>query len=451
MPSHLLSLLLVCLSATTLFAQTPSFRIPRTNTATYGSARGKAAISRRDAAKIEDEKPLEVTIIHDELEQEDDETKARSTTAGNNEMPKDVIKQDRQEVLKDKEKPNKSQDEGKAEKTKAAASKAEKAKAQKIMAQKKAENEFKTPEIIEYKYQERAKMTKLQKLDDLRTDLYENAEGSGSKKIYPKDTIIQKFKAIKALENEIGSINDKTDSLFYLYTRDYMQYKNATVLSFGRLRSRAFFDMLYGGGEGKQFKALGNAGINFGTNAASIYSELVSGNLGTFRISLGSMISSSNNKDLAASKKEEAFQRLVTYGGNTVLTTEYPLAYLHSNDNRSNFIARLMTKGTSDLPIFGTNTESFAGSGSIGTDFYADAATSNNAIRFFANANVNGIYGTDVFRNNLGISSNYFAFGQASLGIVFLDNFKISFIVYTFSTEEVLRNRNIVAGGQILR
>jgi hypothetical protein len=447
MPSHLLSIAFFCLSATTLFAQTPSFRIPRTNTATYGTAaRNKSAISRRDAAKITDEKTADdliITINKDDDDEFKAHEKAKDVTKAANEVKTDTPLPPPGAATA----PNEVKEVKTAAQQNSARAKAV-AKAQ--MAQKKAENEFKTPEIIEYKYQERTKMSKMQKLESLRSDLYVNAEGSDAKKQYPKDTILQKFKAIKALEKEIGQINDQTDSLFYLYTRDYMQYKNATVLSFGQLRSRAFFDMLYGS-EGKQFKALGNAGINFGTNTASIYSELVSGNLGTFRISLGSMISSSNNKDPLISKKEEAFQRLVTYGGNTVLTAEYPLAYIHSNDNRQNFIARLMTKGTSDLPVFGTNTESFAGSGSLGTDFYADAATSNNAIRFFANANINGIYGTDVYKNNLGISSNYFGFGQASLGIIFLENFKISFIVYTFSTEDVLRNRNIVAGGQILR
>ena len=238
--------------------------------------------------------------------------------------------------------------------------------------------------------------------------------------------------------------------LYYLYTKDYLGFKKSTILGFGPVRSKAFFDILYDN-EGKRFKALGNSGVNFGNNTGSIYSELVSGNLGLFRVSLGSMISSNNSTDENEAKNEEAYQRLVTYGGNTVLNLEYPLAYIHSSNNQYNFISRLIAKGTADLPAFGTTTEDWAGSGSIGVDFYGDASLSNNSLRFFFNFNINQIYGTDIYKDNLGINENNFNFGQLSLGFIFLENFKVSFIVTTFSSEESLRNRNVVAGGQVLR
>lgn len=91
------------------------------------------------------------------------------------------------------------------------------------------------------------------------------------------------------------------------------------------------------------------------------------------------------------------------------------------------------------------------GSGLFGLDFYADAATSNNSLRFFVNLNASKIYGTDVFRDNLGTENTNFTFGQLTMGLIFLENFKISFVVSTFSSESELRNRNIVAGGQVLR
>jgi hypothetical protein len=163
------------------------------------------------------------------------------------------------------------------------------------------------------------------------------------------------------------------------------------------------------------------------------------------------MVSNSESQDKNEEKKEEAYQRLVNYGGNTVLNFEYPLAYLHSYNNQYNFISRFISKGTADFPAFGTNTEEWAGSGALGLDFYGDASLSNNDLRFFFNFNVNKIYGTDVFKSNLAIDNNDFTFGQLSLGLVFLENFKISFIISTLSSEKSLRNRNVVAGGQVLR
>jgi len=311
-------------------------------------------------------------------------------------------------------------------------------------------NVFKTLEIIQFNYLTKTKTTKEAALAALEKELYENSTGADGLATFEDATIQTKSDEIKILRAELKIIAFKQDSLYFLYTKSYLSFKQITILKFGTIRSRAFFDMLYGD-EGKRFKALGNAGINFGSNTASIYSELVSGNLGLLRVSLGSMISSNSNDSLKDGKKEQAYQRLVTYGGNTVLNLEYPLVYIHSKNNQYNLISRLTAKGTADLPTFGTSTEKWAGSSSIGIDIYGDASLSNNQLRFFFNFNTNKIYGTDVYRDNLGVSSSDFTFGQLSLGLVFLENFKISFIVTTISSEESLRNRSIVAGGQVLR
>ncbi|HLV93542.1 MAG TPA: hypothetical protein VKX34_10510 [Aequorivita sp.] len=309
---------------------------------------------------------------------------------------------------------------------------------------------FKTLEIIQFNYLTLTRKSKEEELNKIETELYNNSMANDGQDRFDDETIKSKSERITTLKNEIRHIESEQDSLYYSYTKDYMKFDNFMALSFGPIRSRAFFDMLYSN-EGKQFKALGSAGINFGNNTGSIYSELASGNLGLFRVSLGTMISSNNNTNEVEGKKEEAYQRLITYGGNTVLNLEYPLVYAHSNNNQYNFISRFIAKGTADLPAFGTNTEKWAGSSSFGLDFYADAATSNNSLRFFLNLNASKIYGTDVFKDNLGTENANFTFGQLTMGLIFLENFKISFVVSTFSSESELRNRNIVAGGQVLR
>lgn len=309
---------------------------------------------------------------------------------------------------------------------------------------------YTTLEIINYNYLNKIKNEKQAELKRLEDQLMNNSNGTDGKPVFDQGTISSKSTSIKKIRIEISKIKSDQDSLYYIYTKDYLNFKKVRILGFGPVRSRAFFDMVYSNG-GKRFRALGNAGVSFGNNSGSLYSEIVSGNLGLFRVSLGTMLSNSKNQDENAEKKEEAYQRLVNYGGNTVINFEYPLAYLHSNNNQYNFISRFIAKGTADFPAFGTNTEEWAGSGVLGIDFYGDASLSNDALKFFFNFNVNKIYGTKEFINNLGINKNNFTFGQLSLGLVFLENFKISFIVSTFSSEKGLRNRNVVAGGQVLR
>jgi hypothetical protein len=261
-------------------------------------------------------------------------------------------------------------------------------------------------------------------------------------------TWIENVKKIKSIDSELKVKSKERDSFYHIYTKDYLLYK-PIISCFGANRSRAFFDIIYDG-QGKRFRVLNNTGFNIGNNTGSIYSELASGNLYAVRVSLGTMVASNSNDNRVEAKQEEALQRLQTYGGNAVLNIEYPLLYAHSRGNRSSLISRLVSKGTADFPEFGTNTEDFAGSLSLGLDIYGDASLDNNSLRFFFNFNINEIYGTRVFKDNLGIDNSSFIFGQLTIGFVVAENLKFSLIVSTFSTEDALKNNKVVFGGQII-
>lgn len=307
---------------------------------------------------------------------------------------------------------------------------------------------YKTIEIIKYNYNKQILDSKEAEIKTTTDDLYNNSIDIPANR-YTDDMIRTKTEKIKTLKEEISTIRNEQDSLYYIYVKDYLNSKRVNFLNFGSLRSRVFFDYVYGNTT-KRFKTLSNSGFNLGNNTGSVFSELVSGNLGLFRVSLGAMVSKNASSDSATSKNEEAYQRLISYGGNTVLNFEYPLAYLHSRNHQYNFISRLMGKGTADFPAFGTTTDKWAGSASFGFDVYADASLSNEALRFFLSFNVNKIYGTDVFRDNLGITNTNFTFGQLSLGLVILENIKLSFVVSTFGSEKSLTNKNVIIGGQVL-
>ncbi|MFK2821297.1 hypothetical protein U0L90_14300 [Flavobacteriaceae sp. LMIT009] len=311
------------------------------------------------------------------------------------------------------------------------------------------ENVFKTPEIIRFNYNKTDIETLITELSTIKNDLYNNSVDPNPANRYDEATISSKMARMKVIQSNLNELNKKQDSLYHIYTKDYLQYDRVNILSFGAKRSRALFDFIYGN-SGKRFQVLNNTGFTFGDNTGSLYSELVSGNLGIFRVSLGSMISSSSSEDNETAKEEEAFQRLATYGGNTVLTFEYPLAYVHSRNNQYNLISRFIAKGSADFPEFGTTTDDFAGSASFGLDIYADASLSNNALRFFMNFNINGIYGTDTYQENLGIDNSSFSFGQLTLGLIVAENIKLSFVLSSFSSEDSLDNRNVILGGQIL-
>jgi hypothetical protein len=262
-----------------------------------------------------------------------------------------------------------------------------------------------------------------------------------------KEVLDEKEKQ-KLLLSEINTLKERRDFFRNEYIKEFIEYR-PYVLGYWMERSKAFFEILYNTGN-ERFNWLNSTGFNLGNSTGAIYSEIASGHLYIFRVSLGAMIASNSDEDQETAELNEAYQRLVTYGGNTVLKLEYPILYAHAPNNQLTCVARLVGKGTYDFPQFGTKSENSAGSGSYGIDVYGDISTSNNKLRFFANFNLNKIYGTKSYLDNLGIDNSNFTFGQLKLGLIFNRNISLSFVVATFSSESSLENRAIIAGGQIL-
>jgi hypothetical protein len=305
-----------------------------------------------------------------------------------------------------------------------------------------------TKELTDYNYLVLDENKMLINLGALKRELRLNSKGHGRR--FTPEEMQGKQKEATRLESELRQIEKKKDSLYYIYTRDYVNFRRSIAFGFGPLRSKAFFDILYNRGENK-FQFVNSSGFNFGQKSASFYSELFSGQMSIFRVSVGALIATSQADEGEAKEKElEAYQRLATYGGNTILTLEYPLVYLHTPDKQWNLVSRAQVKGAMDLPAFGTNTDKVAGSVAAGVDLYMDAATDNDEIRLFLSSNLYRVKGTPEYRNNLGVGSTAFYFGQLMAGVVLGGRIKISVIFHNFSSQELLRNNKIIGGGQVL-
>jgi hypothetical protein len=250
---------------------------------------------------------------------------------------------------------------------------------------------------------------------------------------------------INELESERSKLQAKMNDLIDI---EQFKKKNFHFFSFGPQNANAYFNIMYSEGSYK-IKALNSTGIALGTNTGSIFSELVSGNIKVVRFSLGTMITNSNT-DPAEQKKDEAFQRLITSGGNTVLNAEYPLIYWGNSNNQFNFLTRILGKATADYPAFGTETDSFAGSASLAIDMYADGATANNDLRFYFNLNYGRIFGSDEFQKNLETERRTFNFGRLTGGVIVGQKVNLSVMFRTFSTEKNLDTGKVVIGGSII-
>lgn len=279
-------------------------------------------------------------------------------------------------------------------------------------------------------------------LEKLRKDLVGSIDLTDDERLECEATI-SKLEASKA------ALASKIDELSVVFAKELIAYRRTNIFLFNPVKSRALFQTIYGDGE-NALKLLNNTGLSFGNQTGSVYSELISGDLAFFRLSFGAMISNSSANQNEEQVEQEAFQKLATYRGNTVLTMEWPLIYVHSRNNQFNIVSRLLTKGTADLPQFGSTTDEWAGSFSVGHHLYADAALAKNTLRIFGILNNNIVYATDEFQRNLSLNENHFSFGQLTFGMVLKENLKVSFIVATFSSEKNLTDKRMIAGGQIL-
>ena len=113
---------------------------------------------------------------------------------------------------------------------------------------------------------------------------------------------------------EIQEVDSQRDKYYLNYQRQYLQYRRFNYL-FTPTKSQAFFSLAYGSDQSINW--VNDAGINFGNRSASIYSELFSGRIGVFRVSTGVLLSRNIGEDTTGAVQNDAYQRLVSNGGNT--------------------------------------------------------------------------------------------------------------------------------------
>jgi len=98
--------------------------------------------------------------------------------------------------------------------------------------------------------------------------------------------ITEIYGKIDSLKQLIVETEFQQDSLYTLYTEDYLRYKRVNIADFDKYKSKAMYKVLYGE-DNSNFSLLNNTGLVFGENTGSVYSEIVNGELSVFRLSLG--------------------------------------------------------------------------------------------------------------------------------------------------------------------
>lgn len=222
------------------------------------------------------------------------------------------------------------------------------------------------------------------------------------------------------------------------------------LYKFNADKSRGLFSYLYS--EDSDLNFINNSGLTFGNNTGGLYTELVSGYISAVRVSVGTMISSSANdgeseENVDESSKDEAYQKLASEGGNISIKAEYPLFY---SQGTVTFLGRVLGKTGFDLEAFGTQTDDFAFNLAVGLDAYMGLATTNGAIRFYADGDLLWYNTNSQFRENIGVEDHSFLYGNLTLGIVVEEKLNVSFIVGSYSSDDALTNKDVMMSASLL-
>lgn len=218
------------------------------------------------------------------------------------------------------------------------------------------------------------------------------------------------------------------------------------------------FEYLYSINDDRSFYFANSAALQINNNGVIVQSELVSAYLRALRVSFGTIISNSNTENPESienpipTDETQAFQRLISGGGNTYLKLELPVLFLKP-DNDNLFLAYWNLSGRINLDIseFSNDVDTTTGNGSFNTNLYVSLATDKNEFDFFLNTNFGFFFGHKDFYNRLEIvDQDAFTFGEMTAGVTIQQNIRFAVTFRTFGSEENLRSGNVLVGAQIL-
>ena len=254
---------------------------------------------------------------------------------------------------------------------------------------------------------------------------------------------------IEVLKKDLENLNVERDRLLHPTTHNYSWF----LPSKDKKYRNAFFKDTYNNSINKT-NYINAFSIVGSPNGVTGQSEIVSDNLGMFRVTFGTVISASNDSLSNENTRVEALQRLINGGGNFYLDFTAPLVttITGNNDDLINFYGFVNLKAASDIEGYGNDLTTSTYNTSLGVNLYGDISTDNRKFNFFFIANANYYYlSTKEFYEALGVfHKNGFLSGKITIGVTILNQFRFSANVVSYGSEPTVRSSKFGFGLQFL-
>ena len=268
--------------------------------------------------------------------------------------------------------------------------------------------------------------------------------------ITSRNEIHNKLKKAPFDQSLIDSLKSARDSITSIEDR---LAPNLLFPTLERAKKETFFNKLYSKDGEENFYFLNNAALQVSNEANTVQTEVMSAFCGPVRLSLGSLLSNSSDgedePDTETSTNTEAFQRLLSGGGNMYLNVELPVLFY--SDGPFVVYTNAYGKGAIDFSAISNDIDTSTANVNAGGNFYASLSTDKNELNFFTTFSYGLYLGGDEFYRALAIEDEeIFGFGQLSFGLTVFNKFRVSVTTNTLSFESHLRSGNVVVGLQVL-
>jgi len=277
----------------------------------------------------------------------------------------------------------------------------------------------------------------LQELISQKMALIEESDYSHLEKNLPILT-----KKINNTTNTLDSLSKVLRQEIYKAERGMFSNRNSKWFPNSKV-TQYILDLAYGenGTEGRFFST---TGVSLGINSSSVYSELYNDRFRFFRVGFGVMVNKSTADSIQEAQTDEAYQRLLTAGGNTVLNLDYPYVYHKSRNDGYHGIGFFNIRVAADLPDFGSSTDDFLAYFSPGVNYYGEFSTKRDVFKFFFDVTGRYFFGGENFRDNLELSKKSFGILKLDVGVQVNNLFAISLTPISVATVKNFRNNRVV-------
>lgn len=208
------------------------------------------------------------------------------------------------------------------------------------------------------------------------------------------------------------------------------------------LDAKMFFSM---DGSGSDTRLMSHNFFSYNTQSEqlALYSELFSDYFGPVRFGFGALMTSglSESGQLETlspdtQDNQDALQRLLNGGGNSVLSLAYPLIQWRDAAWTRGIRILAVPKYALDIPALGSSAETYSANGDLGIEASAHWAGNNQSIAVFFQTRIGYVMGNSAFKESIQ-SKNNFVVSQVNFGIAFRNTIKLSYSIHKINSDDI--------------